>query len=109
MEENKFIKLYFKNKEAKMRMPYKINCPYCNKQITQKSFNHHLCSKHFDKYNEQIQLIKQLFYDYNFSKYTLNQYKDVLLSIKTIYNIWQQTYSEIERRQRRKNVFHYVI
>ena len=48
-----------------------INCPYCNINISLNTLNKHLCSKHLDKYNEQVNLIKSLFFDYNFSKQTI--------------------------------------
>lgn len=85
-----------------------INCPYCNQLLIQEALNRHLCAKHLDKYNEQINLIKSLFFDYNFSESTLDQYSQVILSYKTILNIWKQTYTDLERKLRMKkcNVLH---
>ena len=75
-------------------------CKYCLEKISLLNFNKHLQTNHIDEYNEQVQLVKQLFFDDNFSEKTINNYQDVILSYNVIRNIWKQTYTKEERKQR---------
>lgn len=51
-------------------------------------------------YIEQVELAKKLFFDYNFSEATIDNYPDIYLNIGTINRIWQQTYTKQERKER---------
>lgn len=77
-----------------------IHCPYCHKDIASIRFNSHLSAYHWDKYVNQVRLAKELFYDYNFSKMTIQNYPDLLLGAASVYDIWKRTYTESERNER---------
>lgn len=78
----------------------KMKCKYCNKEFIPEKLNWHLKNDHINIYKEQIELIKKLFYDVNFSEMTLDQYPQIILNFNTIYNIWQNIYTAQERYER---------
>lgn len=77
-----------------------MQCPYCEQDINSFGFSKHLRNYHTDKFNEQIELAKKLFFDDNFSETTINNYPEVLFNYDYILNIWKQTYSSEERQER---------
>ena len=79
-----------------------IKCPQCHKSIDQSHINQHFAVHHPEFYQRQVNLVKQLFYDYNFSEYNIEQYSELYLKMSSIYKIWQETYTKEERQQRSK-------
>lgn len=79
-----------------------MKCKYCNKEVGKTGFNQHLKAYHSEEYNQQVQLIKQLFFDDNFSEITINNYPDIVLSYNAIRNLWKQMYNDDQRKERMK-------
>lgn len=77
-----------------------MKCKYCDKVVRKDKFIRHLKSEHRNEYKEQVQLIKELFFDYNFGENTLDQYPQVVISINAVYTIWKQFYTSEERKER---------
>lgn len=77
-------------------------CPYCEdeREVGIYNFNQHLLRYHTDEYDKQVELVKKLFNDYNFSEKTLDQYPEVVLSYNVIRDIWKKTYTDEERKER---------
>lgn len=89
-----------KRKTKKFTTIKYITCPYCNKNLAQIALNKHLTTEHLNHYIEQVELAKKLFFDYNFSETTIDNYPDIYLNIGTINRIWRQTYTDDERAER---------
>ena len=89
----------------------KRKCPFCNRIYGLSTFNQHLKCIHPEEYKQQVELVKQLFNDYNFSANTIDTYTNVYLTMGCIYKIWKNTYDKKTCMERGKkcNAYHNSI